>query len=125
MFINEVNMNLICGCGASFEAKRKSKYAQCPACAARARKIRQDKWYGKQKLVAAPMQKAVERKVKRLFVVDDPLPLDKGGFKPGTEFLMDDWRDMVRLMTFTPGTILKDGQGRLYEFRLGKKEMMV
>ena len=109
---------LICGCGASFEAVRVSKYGRCPACAARAKKIRQDRWRGKQRIMAVPLEKAIERKVRAMTVVNDPLM--PGGFAAGTPFGQDEWEQMLRLMTFTPGTILRDGQGRLYEFRLGR-----
>jgi len=57
--------------------------------------------------------------VRAMTVVSDPLM--PGGFAAGTPFGQDEWEQMLRMMTFTPGTILRDGQGRLYEFRLGRR----
>jgi hypothetical protein len=112
-----VSVIVVCGCGASFEAKRKSKYGRCPACALRAKRIRQDRWRTRQCEVAVSLEVAFERGVKRLVVVLDPL--ERGGFREGTEFHQEEWEQMVRHLSFTPGTLLMDGQRRLYEFRLG------
>lgn len=108
---------LNCGCGAKFEAKRKSRYPRCPACAIRARQLRCERYREKQKVVAVSVEKALERGVRMLTVVNDPL--DIGGFQPGTVFDKEDWKNMIIHLTFTPETILKDGSGRLYVFRLG------
>jgi len=113
-----MSVTLICGCGASFEAKRVSKYQRCSGCAVRARQLRVERYRAKQKVVAVPLEKAIERKVRAMTVVNDPLV--PGGFAAGTPFGQDEWEQMLRMMTFTPGTILRDGQGRLYEFRLGR-----
>ena len=107
-----------CGCGASFEAKRKSKQGRCPACALKAKRIRQEKWRERQCAEAVSLDYAVARRVVNLTVVNDPL--DKGGFAAGVTFIKEEWEQMLRHLTFTPGTILMDGQRRLYEFRLGK-----
>jgi hypothetical protein len=113
-----MSVNLVCGCDASFVAKRISKYQRCPACALRARQLRVERYREKQKVVPVPLTKAIERKVRAVTVVRDPLAV--GGFAAGTVFGQDEWEQMLRLMTFTPGTVLMDGQGRLYRFELGK-----
>lgn len=105
-----------CGCGNIFEAKRRSKYGRCPNCALRAKQIRQARWRDKQKEFAASLEKALENGVVSLIVVHDPLPI--GGFAAGALFHKEDIEQMIRLGTFTPGTTLRDGQGRLYEYRI-------
>jgi DNA-directed RNA polymerase subunit RPC12/RpoP len=112
-----MSVRLICGCGKQFEAQRVSRYQRCPDCAARAKKLRQERWREKQTRQAAPIEVAIQRKVRTLIVVNDPL--ERGGFREGTEFIQEEWEQMVRHLTFTPGTLLMDGQKRLYEFRLG------
>jgi hypothetical protein len=112
-----VSVTLICGCGEAFEAQRVSRYQRCPACAARAKKLRQERWRAKQLRVAVPVEEAIKRKVRTLTVVHDPL--EGGGFREGTEFIQEEWEQMLRHLTFTPGTLLMDGQKRMYEFRLG------
>jgi hypothetical protein len=107
-----------CGCGEWFLAKRKGKHGRCPDCALRAKRIRQEKWRARQCAEAVSLDYAVVRKVVNLTVVHDPLEV--GGFAKGVTFIKEEWEQMLRHLTFTPGTILCDGQKRLYEFRLGK-----
>ena len=66
--------------------------------------------------MAAPLEVAVERRAASLVVVDDPLR--PGGFREGTLLTKEEWRQMLRLLTFTPGPLLRDGQGRLYEYQV-------
>lgn len=109
-----------CGCGTVFEASRRSKYPRCADCSRRAERISHKKWLAKSKSVIAPLDAALERGVSNLSVVIDPL--ESGGFKPGTSFPKDYWTLMLKDMTFTPGTILRDGQQRLYEFQLRRDQ---
>lgn len=57
---------------------------------------------------------AVERNVRILTVVSDPL--GRGGFQAGVRFVKEEWEQMLKHLSFTHGTILKDGDGRLYMF---------
>jgi len=111
-----------CGCGKVFEAKRMSRYKRCPTCAERAKVLAQARWRERQQAEKAPLQAAVARHVTNLTVVRDPLD-ENGGFRAGVTFSKDDWQLMMRFMTFTPGTILRDAQQRLYEFRLGEENL--
>lgn len=56
-----------------------------------------------------------------LYVVDDPL--DVGGWPMGKRFSQDEWQGMVRFLTFTPGTVLRDRFGRLYRFDLVREDV--
>ena len=110
---------VICaGCGGTYEARRRSKYGYCPVCAAAAKRASQDRWHERQKVMAVPLKKAVERGVRSLTVVTDPLEF--GGFRAGAQFSQDEWQQMLRLSSFSPGTVLRDGQGRLYEYEIEK-----
>jgi hypothetical protein len=55
----------------------------------------------------------MERGVIGLTVVADPL--GRGGFAAGTYFPHDEWVGMLKHWSFTPGTILRDRDGRLYK----------
>ena len=105
-----------CGCGTVYEARRVSKYGRCPACAARAKEIRQAQWRERQRAEAASLQEALARHVTYLTVVRDPLGAE-GGFRSGVVFSKEDWTQMLRLGAFTNQTVLRDSLGRLYEYQ--------
>jgi hypothetical protein len=68
----------------------------------------------KAKVVAVDLNQAVRRDVRILTVVSDPLK--GGGFRAGVRFMKEEWEQMLKHLSFTPGTTLKDGEGRLYVF---------
>jgi len=113
-------VNICSICGNSYVGNKKVSNGVCRngKCDREAQLARLHKSRAKAKNYAAPIERALARGVGSLSVVSDPL--ECGGFKPGTSFPKDYWELMVKDLTFTPGTVLKDGQGRLYEFRLGK-----
>jgi len=102
-----------CGCGEVFEAKRVSRYGRCPACALRAKELAQARWWDRQRSENVPLETALTRHVTNLVVVRDPL--ECGGFRAGAEFSQIEWHKMLDNFSFTPGTILRDAQHRLYE----------
>jgi hypothetical protein len=110
-----------CGCGKTFDETRGSRYKRCPACALRAKELAQARWRERQRAEKAPLQAAVARHVTNLTVVCDPLE-EEGGFRAGVVFPKQDWTLMLQYLAFTPGTILRDAQMRLYEFRLGEQQ---
>ena len=40
-------------------------------------------------------------------LISDPLPFEDGGLRPGSKFCKENFRCMMKLGNFTPGTILK------------------
>jgi hypothetical protein len=78
-------------------------------------------WHEKAKIMPVDLKVAIDRHVVSLTVVCDPLGIEEGGFEPGATFGKNDWMQMFQRFSFTPGTVLKDGQGRLYEFRSSSK----
>jgi len=76
---------------------------------------------GLAKVRPVDLRQAILRRVKALEVVNDPL--DVGGFAKGTVFIQEHWERMLFNFSFTPGTILKDSQNRLYEFRVKDMEV--
>jgi hypothetical protein len=113
-------MILICAnpkCGQGFQARKFQKFARCPSCRKEARLDNAMRYRAKLKKgfgEPLPLRVAIERKVTGLTVVLDPL--EPGGFAPGTVFDRTGWREMYAHFSFTPGTLLKDVQGRLYKF---------
>lgn len=114
---------LICSvCGNGYVGNRKVTNGICGdrKCKNAAELNRTHKSRERAKTFAVPVEQAVTRGVTNLTVVSDPL--ESGGFKPGTSFPKDYWTLMLKDMTFTPGTILRDGQQRLYEFQLRRDQ---
>jgi len=112
---------LICSiCGNGYVGTRKVANGVCRSreCHNAAELKRTHKSRDIAKRIPAPVERAIARGVTKLTVVNDPL--EDGGFKAGTSFPKDYWELMLKDMTFTPGTILIDGQNRLYEFQLKK-----
>lgn len=111
---------IVCAnCGEGYVGRVRVQRGFCrqKACQAAAQLDRTHKSREKAKVVAVDLTLAINRAVGSLIVVHDPL--DRGGFGAGVVFDKEQWERMLANMTFTPGTVLKDGQGRLYEFRLG------
>ena len=108
-----MSVKVKCGCGKFYLAKRRLKYGRCPGCALRAKQISEARLRDRQK-PSDQVVKALEDGVVKLIVVHDPL--ETGGFSAGTTFDKDHIEQMLRLKSFTPGTTLKDGKGRLYRY---------
>lgn len=116
--------NVLCvQCGQEFDCVRFSVRARCGNCKKILKQEQNMRYRQKQKEQAVPLSSAIARKISVLTVVHDPL--DHGGFAKGVTLNRQDWGQMLKHLSFTPGTILKDGQDRLYIFELGnisKKE---
>jgi hypothetical protein len=100
-------------CGESYTARRKTDPCFCRNCKVKAQLDRNVKYRMRKKEVKSTLYQAVERKVIGLTVVLDPL--ERCGFAAGTYFPHDEWVGMLKYRSFTPGTILRDCDGRLYK----------
>ena len=106
---------VICaGCGKGYVARKRIINGYCRECRKLAGYAAMRRAREKARVVAVDLHLAVERNVRFLTVVNDPDA--KGGFHAGVRFVKEEWEQMLKHLSFTPGTLLKDGDGRLYRF---------
>jgi len=106
---------VICaGCGQGYVARKRIVNGYCRECRKLAGYEAMRRAREKARVVAVDLNLAVERNVRFLTVVNDPDA--KGGFHAGVRFVKEEWEQMLKHLSFTPGTLLKDEIGRLYRF---------
>ena len=104
-------------CGGGYWSLRRIKRGYCSMCRPVVIAERKRAWERRNRERVLDLYEVMGESPRALTVVSDPL--EEGGFAAGTRFSVEECEAMLRHFAFTPGTVLRDANGKLYKFQDG------